>query len=109
MKLIIEENEQKMSEIAMHILLGAMMQDKRVNISLTAGRSPINLYKMMVPYVKDQEKFKDIQYYLFDEAPYQDKPHGPNWEEMQESIQQQWKIGKLMIKKSEMLVVLMLC
>ena len=69
MKLIIEENEQKMSESAMHILLGAMMQDKRVNISLTAGRSPINLYKMMVPYVKDQEKFKDIQYYLFDEAP----------------------------------------
>ena len=84
MKLIIEENEQKMSESAMHILLGAMMQDKRVNISLTAGRSPINLYKMMVPYVKDQEKFKDIQYYLFDEAPYQDKPYGPNWEEMQE-------------------------
>ena len=63
MKLIIEENEQKMSESAMHILLGAMMQDKRVNISLTAGRSPINLYKMMVPYVKDQEKFKDIQYW----------------------------------------------
>ena len=84
MKLIIEENEQKMSESAMHILLGAMMQDKRVNISLTARRSPINLYKMMVPYVKDQEKFKDIQYYLFDEAPYQDKPYGPNWEEMQE-------------------------
>ena len=51
MKLIIEENEQKMSESAMHILLGAMMQDKRVNISLTAGLSPINLYKLMVPYV----------------------------------------------------------
>ena len=32
MKLIIEENEQKMSESAMFILLGAMMQDKRVNI-----------------------------------------------------------------------------
>ena len=27
MKLIIEESEQKMSESAMHILLGAMMQD----------------------------------------------------------------------------------
>ena len=84
MKLIIEENEQKMSESAMHILLGTMMQDKRVNISLTAGKSPINLYKMMIPYVKDQEKFKDIEYYLFDEAPYLDKPYGPNWEEMQE-------------------------
>jgi len=39
---------------------------------------------MMVPYVKDQDKFKDVQYYLFDEAPYLDKPHGPNWEEMQD-------------------------
>ena len=83
MKLIIEENEQKMSESAMHILLGAMMQDKRVNISLTAGRSPIHLYQMMIPQVKDQEKYKDVQYYLFDEAPYQDKPYG-HWDEMQD-------------------------
>ena len=58
------------------------MQDKRVNISLTSGRSPIELYKMLAPEVRDQEKFKDIEYYLFDEAPYMDgKPYGPNWEE----------------------------
>ena len=121
MKLIIEENEQKMSESAMHILLGAMMQDKRVNISLTAGRSPINLYKMMVPYVKDQEKFKDIQYYLLIKhlikinhmAQTVKKCNNYSLKTqiflMKESIQQLWKIGKLMIKKSEMLVVLMLC
>ena len=68
MKLIIEENEQKMSESAMFILLGAMMQDKRVNISLTSGRSPKTMYDMMIPYVKNQAKFKDIEYYLFDET-----------------------------------------
>ena len=84
MKLIIEENEQKMSESAMYILLGAMMQDKRVNISLTSGRSPKTMYQLMIPLVKDQEKFEDVHYYLFDEAPYQDKPYGPNWEEMQD-------------------------
>lgn len=87
MKLIIEESEQKMSESAMQILLGAMMQDKRVNISLTAGRSPKLMYQMMIPYVKDQDKFKDIQYYLFDEAPYIGEragEDGPNWVEMQE-------------------------
>lgn len=84
MKLIIEENEQKMSESAMFILLGAMMQDKRVNISLTSGRSPKTMYDMMIPYVKDQEKFKDVEYYLFDENPYIDKIHGPNWNDMQE-------------------------
>lgn len=84
MKLIIEENETKMSESCMQILLGAMMQDKRVNISLTSGRSPRTMYKMMIPYVKDQEKFKDIQYYLFDDGPYIGKKRGPNWEEMHE-------------------------
>ena len=87
MKLIIEESEKRMSESAMQIILGAMMQDKKVNISLTAGRSPKMLYQMMVPYVKDQKKFEDIHYYLFDEAPYfgerKGEP-GPNWVEMQE-------------------------
>ena len=84
MKLIIEENEQKMSESAMYILLGAMMQDKRVNISLTSGRSPRTMYQLMVPLVKDQEKFKDIQYYLFDDGPKDGEEHGGNWEEMHE-------------------------
>ena len=78
MKLIIEENEEKMSESCMHIVLGAMMQDKRVNISLTSGRSPRKMYEMMIPYVKDQEKFKDIQYYIFDDGPYIGQEHGPD-------------------------------
>ena len=84
MKLIIEETEQKMSESAMFILLGAMMQDKRVNVSLTSGRSPKTMYDMMIPYVKNQEKFKDIQYYLFDENPFINEEYGPNWKDMQE-------------------------
>lgn len=84
MKLIIEENEQKMSESAMFILLGSMMQDKRVNISLTSGRSPKQMYQMMIPHVKNKEKFKNIQYYLFDENPYTDGREGPNWSQMQD-------------------------
>lgn len=54
-----------------------MMQDKRINISLISERSLETIYKMMIPYVKDQEKFKDIQYYLFDED------HSPNWNDIQ--------------------------
>lgn len=87
MKLIIEKSEEKMSESAMFILLGAMMQDKPVNISLTAGRSPKTLYQIMIPYVKDQDKFKDVQYYVFDGAPYfGTKAHedGPILTEMKE-------------------------
>ena len=87
MKLIIEKNEQAMSESAMQIILGAMMQDKKVNISLTSGTSPRTMYKMMVPYVKDKPQFKDVDYYLFDEAPEVGElagQPGPNWTEMQE-------------------------
>lgn len=87
MKLIIEKNEQAMSESAMQIILGAMMQDKKVNISLTSGTSPRTMYKMMVPYVKDKPQFKDVDYYLFDEAPEVGEKKGqpgPNWTEMQE-------------------------
>ncbi len=82
MKLIIEKTEKEMSESALHILLGAMMQDKRVNISLTAGKSPETLYEMMIPLVKDRPQFKDVEYYLFDDAPYIDGGIGENHKEM---------------------------
>ena len=64
-----------------------MMQDKKVNISLTSGTSPRKMYKMMVPYVKDKPQFKDVDYYLFDKAPEVGElagQPGPNWSEMQE-------------------------
>lgn len=84
MKFIIEKTEKDMSESAMHIILGAMYQDKRVNISLTSGRSPKTMYEMMIPYVKDKDKFKNVEYYLFDDSPYIGQEHGQNWDEMQE-------------------------
>lgn len=84
MKLVIEKDVKAMSENALYILLGAMLQDKRVNISLTSGRTPRQLYEMMIPIVKDQKKFKDIEYYLFDENPFIGEKYGTNWAEMKE-------------------------
>ncbi len=84
MKLVIEKDVKAMSENAMYILLGAMLQDKRVNISLTSGRTPRLLYEMMIPLVKDQKKFKDVEYYLFDENPFIGEKYGTNWAEMKE-------------------------
>ena len=60
MKLIIEKNEQAMSESAMQIILGAMMQDKKVNISLTSGTSPRTMYKMMVATVYKGNIIKNL-------------------------------------------------
>ena len=87
MKLIIEKDEKAMSESAMMILLGTMLQDKKVNVSLTSGNSPKMLYQMMIPYVKNQTKYENVEYWLFDEAPYAGEKKGepgPNWVEMQE-------------------------
>lgn len=84
MKLIIEKNEHDMSESCMHIILGAMMQDKKVNISLTSGRSPKTLYKMLIPKVKNKKEFENTDYYLFDDNPYNDRKHGTNWDQMHE-------------------------
>lgn len=87
MRVIIEDNEEKMSESAMQILLGTMMQDKTVNISLTSGRSPKQLYEMMAPYIRGTDKYDNVEYWLFDEAPYFGKKEGqpgPNRNEMQE-------------------------
>lgn len=84
MKLIVENTEADMHESALHILLGAMMQDKRVNISLTSGESPKPLYKMLAPLVRDKPQFEDVHYYLFDEAPHPNGPYGPNWDMMHE-------------------------
>lgn len=84
MKLVIEKDTQAMSENAMYILLGAMLQDKRVNISLTSGRTPKTMYEMMIPLIRDQKKFKDVEFYLFDENPFIGEKYGTNWAEMKE-------------------------
>lgn len=83
MKVIIEENNIEMSKKCLNILMGTMMQDKRINISLTSGRSPKMLYELLIPEVKNKPHFENVNYYLFDDSPYDGQPHGGNWDEMQ--------------------------
>ena len=45
MKIIIEKDEHAMSESAMQIILGTMMQDKKVNVSLTSVSNDGSLCK----------------------------------------------------------------
>lgn len=70
MKIIIEKDYDAMSQTANSILIGHMCKDGRVNLSLTAGRSPKLMYeKYFVPQVKDKKHFADVHYYSFDETP----------------------------------------
>ncbi|MEI5993763.1 glucosamine-6-phosphate deaminase [Candidatus Enterococcus mansonii] len=69
MKVIVEKDFEAMSETTKNILLGHMNQDKRVNLSITAGNTPVGVYKKMVEIVKDSPNYTNVHYYNFDEIP----------------------------------------
>ncbi|PZL70042.1 glucosamine-6-phosphate deaminase [Enterococcus plantarum] len=69
MKIMIEKDFEAMSETTKNILFGHMSQDKRVNLSITAGNTPVHVYKKMVEIVKDSPNYANVHYYNFDEVP----------------------------------------
>jgi 6-phosphogluconolactonase/glucosamine-6-phosphate isomerase/deaminase len=69
MKVMIEKDFDAMSETAKNILLGHMSQDKRVNLSITAGNTPVGVYQRLVEIVKDSSNYDNVHYYNFDEIP----------------------------------------
>lgn len=73
MKIIKADNEKQMSEIAMEIMLGLMYENRKVNLSITAGTSPKSLYEMLAPIVKARQHFDNVHYYNFDEIPYKNE------------------------------------
>ncbi|MFB1050652.1 glucosamine-6-phosphate deaminase [Paraliobacillus sp. JSM ZJ581] len=70
MRLIIAKDEKEMSNIAAQHLLGYMYQDRRVNMAITAGSSPVGTYNTLIPQVKNKLYFSNVHYYNFDEVPY---------------------------------------
>ncbi|MHC5251142.1 glucosamine-6-phosphate deaminase [Listeria kieliensis] len=70
MKIIITENVEEMSKVAKDHMLGFMLQDKRVNLSITGGSTPKRMYELVVPEVKGKKYFDNVHYYNFDEIPY---------------------------------------
>lgn len=71
MKIIITENEQEMATLATQHLLGQMLvSPNRVNLAITAGATPVEVYKQLAPQVKDKDYLDHVHYYNFDEIPY---------------------------------------
>lgn len=69
MQLIIEESYEKMSETATKLIFGKMLNDHRVNLSITAGNSPKKIYEKLAPLVKNKSYLSNVHYYSFDEVP----------------------------------------
>lgn len=73
MKIIISNHYEEMSQTAAFHLLGYMNKDRRVNISITAGKTPEKMYEYLIPIVKDNLSYTNVHYYNFDEIPLKGK------------------------------------
>lgn len=66
MKLIIEKDYAALSERTAQILLGEMYQDKRVNLSITAGSTPMGAYELITKQIGKTDALDHVHYYNFD-------------------------------------------
>ena len=57
MKILIKQDFDAMSEWAKMLLLSTMSQDKRVNLSITAGKTPTLVYQKLASIVKNSSDF----------------------------------------------------
>lgn len=82
MKLIVKDDYEAMSKTCLHMILGCMLQDKHVNLSITSGSTPRLLLEMMIEEIKGKKEYANVDYYIFDESPYLDKPHGVAYDDL---------------------------
>jgi 6-phosphogluconolactonase/glucosamine-6-phosphate isomerase/deaminase len=77
MKVIVEPNAQAYSETVSALIVGQCVQDRRVNLSLTAGSSPKGPYKILAPWLKRHpDEIEKVHFYTFDYLDYEGYDHG---------------------------------
>ena len=64
------KTEKDLGELTASLLLGEMMSSNRVNIAITGGTSPVEVYKALIPKVKGTNYLENTHFYNFDEIPY---------------------------------------
>jgi len=71
MNIIITKNYEEMSKTALtHVLAHMYTGDsRRVNLAVTAGKTPLLMYEMLVPELRDNPYLSHVRYYNFDEIP----------------------------------------
>lgn len=69
MRIIVEENFEKYSERTANLIISETLKDKKVNLSLTSGNSPVGAYKLVIDYFKNNHDLvKNIDFFNFDSA-----------------------------------------
>lgn len=71
MKIIVTKNYEELGKLTSEYLLGLMLsKQNRMNIAITAGKTPEAVYEYLVPKVKDKDYLSHVHYYNFDEIPF---------------------------------------
>ena len=70
MRLYKVATEEALGTLTASYMIGMMMQPHRVNMAITGGTSPKEVYKALIPQVKGQAGFSNVHFYNFDEVPY---------------------------------------
>jgi 6-phosphogluconolactonase/glucosamine-6-phosphate isomerase/deaminase len=87
MRLVIEDDYAALSRTTTAVLLGAMLCDRRVNLSCTAGATPAGTYELLTPLMAAQpETFADTHFYNFDEVPTDGGPSGVTLRDLRKDL-----------------------
>lgn len=71
MRIIITENYEELGKVASQHLLGQLFgKQDRVNLAITAGSTPLEVYRYLIPEVKGKSYLSHAHFYNFDEIPY---------------------------------------
>ncbi len=71
MKIIVTKDYAELGKVVSQQLLGHMFtKNSRVNLAITAGKTPEEVYRHLVPEVKRKNYLNHVHYYNFDEIPH---------------------------------------
>ncbi len=77
MRLVVEDDATAVPRTTAAVLLGTMLTDRRVNLSVTAGATPLPTYSLLTPLLAARPAlFADVHYDTFDEVPLPGRDRG---------------------------------
>lgn len=72
MRLFVTKDYESMSVLAKQFLLAQMIKQRRVNLAITGGNTPVKMYEMLVEEFNARPIYQNVHFYNFDELPFVD-------------------------------------
>lgn len=76
MKLIVVKDYEALSQLTAHIVIGEMIQNRRVNLSLTTGNTPKRFYEILIDHTRGADYLENVHFYNFDEISIKGERYG---------------------------------